>query len=153
MGAENPGRPNDFSDTPEGQTVSFALDHNLYWNGDQAIPFDGSELVNYTDDGHRTVDDPLLPELAGIILPRWQVNNHQFADGSTSIRQAFEKLSKRYGALSRQSPAVDAADPQNASSEDILGRPRPSGTSPDIGAFEFCSSNIPPGLFLIFSDF
>ncbi|NIO08986.1 MAG: DUF1565 domain-containing protein, partial [Deltaproteobacteria bacterium] len=33
MGAENPSRPNDFSDTPPDETNVFILDHNLYWNG------------------------------------------------------------------------------------------------------------------------
>src|SRR5690606_13872913 len=32
MGAENPSRPNDFSDTPPADTAALTLDNNLYWN-------------------------------------------------------------------------------------------------------------------------
>ena len=152
MGAENPARPNDFSDTPAGQTTSFELDNNLYWNGAQPIPSDSNELINYTDDTRPTLNDPMLPVQSGIILPRWIQNSQQFADGSATIRQAFEHLSKSYGALVRQSPAIDAADPQNTSAEDILGRPRPAGTAPDIGAFEFRSVINSPELLMLLSD-
>ena len=152
MGAENPTRPNDFSDTPKDQTTSFELDHNLYWNGSQAIPSDNNELINYTDDTHRIVNDPLLPVQTGIILPRWIQNSQQFADGSATIRQAFKKLIIDYGALVRQSSAIDTANPQNAPSEDILGRPRPAGIAPDIGAFEFHPSISFLQLFLLNSE-
>jgi len=45
MGAENPSRPNDFSDTPLDDTRSFTLSHNLYWNGTEPIPYDNGELI------------------------------------------------------------------------------------------------------------
>jgi hypothetical protein len=153
MDAENPTRPNDFSDTPSGETASFTLSHNLYWNGAEPIPSDSNELINYTDDAHRKIGDPLLALQTGMILPRWQENIHQFADGSTTILQVFVRLANRYGAIRRQSHAVEAADPQNASSEDILGRPRPAGTAPDIGAFEFRGGIITPELFLLYFNF
>ncbi len=152
MGAENPSRPNDFSDTPSGETTSFTLSHNLYWNGTQAIPSDSNEVINYTDDSHRVVADPRLALQTGLIVPRWQESGNQFADGSTSIRQAFERLAKRYGALVRQSPAINAADPQNYSSEDMLRHPRPAGNAPEIGAFEFRSTTTAPEVFLLYAD-
>jgi hypothetical protein len=137
MGAENPSRPNDFSDTPPGQTASFTLDHNLYWNGGVTIPVDSGELVNYTDDANRVVGDPLLSDHNGLVLPRWNPATGLFADGSTSIRQAFERLVRSYGALAGSSPAIDAADLTIAPVDDILGNPRPIGSAPDIGAYEF----------------
>lgn len=97
MGAENPSRPNDFSDTPVGETSFFTLDNNLYWNGGASIPTDSGELVNYTDDANRIVADPLLSGQAGIDLPRWQSDFGDFVDGSTSIRQTFERLVSLYG--------------------------------------------------------
>jgi hypothetical protein len=137
MGAENPTRPNDFSDTPSGQTVSFVLDRNLYWNGGTPIPYDSNELVNYTDDAHRIVGSPLLGDQGSLVLPRWNPVAGHFADDSATIRQAFERLVTLYGAPTAASPVVDAADASQAPAEDILGHPRPFGLGPDIGAYEF----------------
>ncbi|MGA9349933.1 MAG: right-handed parallel beta-helix repeat-containing protein [Anaerolineae bacterium] len=134
MGAENPSRPNDFSDTPPGQTLSFVLDHNLYWNGPNPIPSDASELVNYTDDVHRLVADPGLPNPTNVVLPRWDPNASAFLSGSATVRQEFERLVNSYGALPAGSPATDAADPTQSLADDILGQPRDA--TPDLGAFE-----------------
>ena len=71
MGARYPSDTNDFSDTPLGQTLSFALDNNLYWNGGEDIPYDGGELINYTDDTDRVIGDPLLGDQTGLVLPHW----------------------------------------------------------------------------------
>ncbi len=136
MGAENPSRPNDFSDTPPGETTSWVLDHNLYWNGGAAIPADGSELINYTDDAHRQMANPLLPGLGGLILPRWEANAAQFADGSGTIRAAFENLVLTYGMWGAGSPAQGGALATQSPSDDILGNPRPVGTGADLGAWE-----------------
>ena len=122
---------NDFSDTPPGQTTSFTLDNNLYWNGGASIPADGSELINYTDDNNRVTADPLLAGQSGLILPRW--TGSQFADGSTTIRELFEQLVLNYGTVSAASPVVDRANAAQSPGEDILGNER---SNPDIGAVE-----------------
>ncbi len=137
MGAENPTRPDDFSDTPITHTLSFTLECNLYWNGGDVIPSDPGELINYTDDAERILGDPLLGSQSGLVLPRWDPVAGQFADGSTTIRQAFERLVMQYGTPTGGSPAIDAADAAHALSEDILGDPRPVGGGPDIGALEW----------------
>jgi len=152
MGAENPSRPNDFSDTPPGETASFTLSHNLYWNGGQPVPSDSGEIINFTDDSQRVTDDPKLALQTGITVPRWLESSNSFADGSATIRQAFENLVKQYGALTRKSHAINSADPQNTSTEDILGKPRPANNLPDMGAFEFQRGITTPGLFLLNSD-
>jgi hypothetical protein len=130
MGA-NGGGSNDFSDTPPGETSSWTLDNNLYWNGGSAIPQDGAELINYTDDANRLVANPQLPGQAGLVLPRW--TGSQFADGSSTIAGVFTNLVLLYGTPSGSSPVVDAADPTNAPADDILGNGHPN---PDIGAVE-----------------
>ncbi|MBN1475496.1 hypothetical protein JXA47_01960 [Candidatus Sumerlaeota bacterium] len=140
MGAENPTRPNDFSDTPIGETTSFTLSNNLYWNGGAAIPESAGELVNFTDDAERIVGDPALPGQSGITLPRWDSGAGQFVDGSATIRQAFERLVNLYGIPAEGSLALDQADPSQAPGEDILGAPR--GLSPDIGAVERSSKQV-----------
>ncbi|WP_420629660.1 hypothetical protein [Candidatus Leptofilum sp.] len=130
MGSDG-SNSNDFSDTPPGETSSWTLDNNLYWNGGTAVPTDSGELINYTDDSNRLVADPLLPGQGGLVLPRW--NGSQFADGSATIMEVFTNLVMLYGTPSGSSPVVDAADPTNAPAEDILGNGR---TNPDIGAVE-----------------
>jgi len=136
MGAENPSRPNDFSDTPPGETQVFALANNLYWNGGSAIPSDNAELINYDDDPVALIANPELGAQAGIILPRWNPGSGTFADGSGTIREAFVQLVLAYGAVSPESAAIDAANTATAATEDILGRIRTFGDGPDIGAYE-----------------
>ncbi|MBN1875923.1 MAG: hypothetical protein JXA33_16995 [Anaerolineae bacterium] len=141
MGAENPSRPNDFSDTPIGETLSFTLSHNLYWNGGIAIPEDSGELINYSDDVHGITGDPQLGAQTDLIVPHWEPQEgwyppSRFADGSATIREAFKFLVTLYGTPIAGSAAIDAADPGYAPQEDILGRERPKGNAPDIGAYE-----------------
>ena len=142
LGSDGQGSANDFSDTPPGETASFTLNRNLYYNGGDPIPSDPAELVNFEDDPERIVDDPRLPEPMAIVLPRWDPASGRFADGSTTIRQAFERLVALYGVPGDGSPVIDAADPAQAPAVDILGRTRPAD-SPDLGAYE---------VGLIFSD-
>lgn len=127
------GTMEDFSDTPPGQTATWRLERNLYWNGGAALPFDAGELVNTTNDPGRIVADPRLPSQAGIVVPRWDAATGRFADGATSSRAAFEKLVRSYGVPAAGSPVLNAALAGEASRRDILGRRR---TTPDIGAYE-----------------
>ncbi len=136
MGASSPTGSNDFSDTSLGETASFALDGNLYWNGGAALPYDAGELINTTDDAHALIANPLLADGSAVVLPRWVTVSGEFADGSATIREAFVRLVTLYGTLPSVSPAVDAATPANAPAEDILGRSRAGTGNPDIGAFE-----------------
>ncbi len=155
MGAENASRPNDFSDTPIGETDSFNLDTNLYFNGSNQIPVDENETVNHTDDPNAVYGDPLLGEQTGIVLPRWIPAESRFADGSLTIRQCFTALVNLHGALGEESTAVDRADPSHAPADDILKNPRPSESGaqdslastrngeralPDVGAYEVQSA-------------
>lgn len=133
MGDDGRGM-NDFSDTPPGQTTSFTLDNNLYWNGGSAIPTDSGELINYTDDTSGILGNPLLGGQTGLVIPRWDGNADQFADGSSTIREVFERLVFLYGLPAEKSPAIDSADATHAPAEDILGNSR---SNPDTGAVEF----------------
>jgi hypothetical protein len=128
------GTMEDFSDSPPGDTASFAIDRNLYWNNGAAIPNDPNELINYTNDVHRLIANPQLGSQAGLIVPRWNPGTNLFADGSNSIRAAFETLVKLYGTPPSTSPIVNAADPAHAPVDDILGTLR---SLPDLGAVEF----------------
>ena len=127
----NGGGANDFSDTPPADTESYVLENNLYWNGGQPLPSNSADLINYTDDPAGIVADPQLGSFDGLALPRW--NGSGFNDGSGSIEQAFALLVRQYGLPAAGSRVIDAADPDQNPSEDILGRPR---FTPDIGAVE-----------------
>ena len=137
MGMELPESPNDFSDTLPEETESFVLLNNLYWNGGIDIPVDDSDLINYADDSMALVMNPNLPEQDNIVLPHWDEENGRFADNSATIREVFNRLVLGYGSLPETSPAIDQANPAFSPTEDILGLPRPSGSLPDIGAYEF----------------
>ena len=144
MGA-NGGGANDFSDTPPADTTAnWTLHTNLYFNGGASIPEDPSELINYTDDPARIVGDPVLANQTGLILPRWNPATGLFNDGSQTITEAHRRLVLLYGAPGPASLALDAANPAQSSTEDILGQPRPATTA-DLGAYE-------TGVGLIFKD-
>ncbi len=138
MGAENSTRPNDFSDTPPSDTLSFTLDHNLFWNGGSAIPYNSSELINYTHDANRVTTSPQLLPPSSIFPPRWNQNKGTFADNSQSIEAVFSGLANLYCTLSPGSGAINSGEPNQTPSLDLLGQTR--GSAPDIGACEYTSS-------------
>ena len=115
------GTMDDFSDTPPGETATWTLARNIYWNGGAAIPQDAGELINFTDDATRIVADPALPAASGIVLPRWIPGTGLFADNSTSIREVFLRMVTSYGALPIGSPAANAANAAQSPADDILG--------------------------------
>ncbi|MBN1934774.1 MAG: hypothetical protein JW934_08915 [Anaerolineae bacterium] len=118
-------------------TVNLTFDCNLFWNAGNPFPTSSESIIEVTDDIHRVVGDPLLGDQSGLVLPRWNPGTSQFADGSSTIEEAFRRLVILYGTPAAGSPAIDAADPVYMPAEDILGNGR---TLPDIGAVEF----VPP---------
>jgi len=127
------GTMGDFSDTPIGETLSFALDTNLYWNGGAAIPASASDLVNVGDDAAAVIGDPLLPGLAGVVTPVWDPQAGTFGGGAPTTCAAFEALVTNFGRAGAGSPVIDAARADQSPDHDILGHPR---TTPDLGAVE-----------------
>jgi hypothetical protein len=128
------GSMEDFSDTPAGETASFTLSNNAYWNDGAALPEDAAELVNPSDDSSAVTSDPELGDPSTVALPRWDPDTGRFGDGSSSTCEVFERLVEDYARPSASSSLIDAADASLSAEDDILGRAR-SG-SPDIGAFE-----------------
>ncbi|MEM7245722.1 MAG: choice-of-anchor Q domain-containing protein [Acidobacteriota bacterium] len=130
------GTMDDFTDSPIGQTNSFTLARNLYWNGGNPIPAEADDMINFADDPAPVLGDPVLGDQAGLLVPTWDESSGRFRDGSATIREAFERLVELYGTPGAGSAAVDAGDPGDAPLDDILGNPRPSGSAPDLGAVE-----------------
>jgi hypothetical protein len=137
MGATGSSSTTDFSDTPPGDTSSFTLLNNLYFNGNAPIPVDGSELVNYTDDSQAVLFDPNLAEPVNITLPRWNESGGSFGQELQTIDAVFTALVETYCMPESSSPAVDKGYDIQAPAEDILGRPRNVGLASDIGACEY----------------
>ncbi len=131
------GTMNDFSDCPLTGTDNFWLDNNLYWNDGTPIPTSSSDLINITDDLNSLQGNPLLGSQGSIVIPHFNSNTNLFQDGSTSIQEAFVNLVNNYGTPTSGSIAINAANENEASSEDILGNPR---VIADIGAVEYDSS-------------
>lgn len=122
----------DLFDSPTDMTNSAVLDNNLYYNGGNPIPVDNGQFLTFSDDQNAIVADPQLPPQTGLVAPVWDGTN--FADGSLTIREAFERLVNTYGIPAASSMALDTADSANSASEDILGQFR--GVAPDMGAVE-----------------
>ena len=145
MGAENATRPNDFSDTPIGETGSFTLHNNLYWNGGKDIPASSGELISYTDDIQGLIADPILGVQVDLLLPRWEEESKEFADGSASIRDVFERLVRIYGIPAANSSVFAVGDARYTPMDDILGNIR-SSVNPAIGAYEPITTNPTPNI-------
>ncbi len=128
------GSMNDFSDTPPGETTSSTLLHNVYYNGGSAIPVDGTDAINVTDDTESITGDPVLASQAGLVLPRWEPGSGTFADGSASICEVHINTATTYGTPGSGSVALDAALASECPLEDLLGNVR--GNAPDVGAVE-----------------
>ncbi len=123
-----------FSDSPTGDTTGGQLVGNLFWNGGSAIPSDSGDLFRPGNDASRVEGDPRLPNVgSSISVPRLRSDGSGFADGSSTVRQAFERLVRAYAVPSSGSPVVNAGSSSHANGRDILGRSR-SGA--DIGAYE-----------------
>jgi hypothetical protein len=120
-----------------GNTHNLTFDNNLFWNSGNPFPTSSESIIEVSDDAQRVIADPRLGDQAGLQLPRWDPGAGTFADGSSTIREAFLRLVTLYGAPAPESPAIDAADSAQAPDEDILGHPRPVGAGPDIGAYEY----------------
>jgi hypothetical protein len=64
--------------------------------------------------------------------------------GLAAPAAAFVNATAHDYRLAPGSPAIDAATPLAHVAYDRLGVPRPQGTAPDVGAFEYCEGGCPP---------
>ena len=120
-----------FSDGLPSESSNLALDNNVYWNGGQPMPSDG-DVLNTFMDVHGLNANPLLASQAGIVLPNWQ--GTQFASGTDTIREEFERLVRMYGKPAAGSPVIRRGNPDSSPEADILDVPR--GAAPDVGAVQ-----------------
>jgi len=128
------GTMNRFSTTPAGQTTSFVLDRNLYWNGGAALPNHPAELVNIGNDARALVGNPMLADPAGLPRPWWDAAAGQFNGGHARIADAFAALALAWGVPGQGGAGIAQADPAFMPADDLVGRPRPP--APSLGALE-----------------
>ncbi len=115
--------------------VTFA--RNLLWNNGNSLPGSADGGLEAADDAQRIVQDPKLPAIGQVILPRYDTAANAFLSGQTTIAGEFQRLITLYGVPGSGSPVVDAADASKAAAEDILKQARAGrGAGPDIGAVE-----------------
>lgn len=127
-------------------TVNLTFDNNAYWNDGNAFPTNGESIREVSDDANAVIGDPLLPDPAAAVLPRFVSAGSGFADGSSTIREVFESLVMQYGTPPSGSVLLDAADPLWSPADDILGEDRTAGGAPDLGAVEVASClGVPDG--------
>jgi hypothetical protein len=124
----------DFSDTPPADIDAFTLRRNGYWNGDNAIPEDGTDEVNPSDDTEPRVGDPQLPLQGVVTLPHWIPALGQFNGGHTTIRAVFLHLVETWGKPADTGAGVDQALASEMPADDIRGVAR--GSTRDLGAYE-----------------
>ncbi|MGQ0793021.1 MAG: hypothetical protein ACT4NX_02925 [Deltaproteobacteria bacterium] len=130
------GTMEDFADGDAFETQNAELYNNLYWNGGAPIPSTRGEVFNPKDDKKAVYGDPRInPNQRAITPARWSGDTKSFLSGNKTVREEFIRLVNSYGAIGRESAAIDAADFKTSPMEDILGRIR--GSAPDIGAFEY----------------
>jgi len=115
-----------------GDVASIELDNNLYYNGGNAIPASGSELVDYSDDVSAVLADPKLPAQAPMTLPVWNPDQQVFSGGATDVCQVFTQLAY-FGIPAADSRVVGAARADQSPTLDLLGRLR---ENPSLGALE-----------------
>jgi hypothetical protein len=139
------GTLNRFSNTPFGETTSFTLSNNLYFNDGVTLPENGNDMINPSDDADPVVADPLLPGQGGLVAPAWNSGTGFFADGSTSIQGVFLNLINSYGQPAAGSPVIDRSLAGQIPATDILGQPR-NRVFASLGAYEVGSE------ITIFSD-
>lgn len=123
-----------FSTTPSGQTTSFTLNRNLYWNNGQALPNHPAELINIGNDAQSVVGDPGLANPAAVVTPHWNEVSGTFNGGHARIADVFLALATAYGVPAAHGAGVAQGDPGNMPADDLFGLPR--GASPDLGAVQ-----------------
>ena len=110
---------------------------NALWNKGSSLPASADGGLEAIDDASRITQDPKLPAIGAMILPRYDTAANSFLSGRTSIAEEFQRLVSLYGVPGSGSPVVDAADALKAATEDILKQARAGrGAGPDLGAVE-----------------
>ncbi len=117
---------------PSAGATNITLAGNGYWNGGQPIPDDPAAGLALASDATAVIGDPALSAV-GAPLPTWDPVAKVFADGSTTICEAFVRQATALGIPASTGAGVGVAARTDLD-HDLLGRPRP--TTPTLGALE-----------------
>jgi parallel beta-helix repeat protein len=72
----------------------------------------------------------------------WQAIGYDTQSVTGGLAQTFQDSTASDYQLKTQSPAIDAGTASHTCTPDIVGNIRPSGTAPDLGAYEYTSKAI-----------
>lgn len=134
--ADSAGTMNIFSLGADAGVSLVTFARNLFWNNGNSLPASADGGLEASDDAQRIMQDPKLPAIGSVVLPRYDTATGQFLSGKATIAEEFQRLVNLYGVPAAGSSVVDAADAAQAASEDILQQARTGGTGPDLGAVE-----------------
>ena len=78
----------------------------------------------------------------GFAFSEWQSLGYDTQSVTGTLSQTFQNPAEGNYQLESGSPAIDAGTPAHSCTPDIVGNIRPSGTAPDLGAYEYESATI-----------
>jgi len=137
MGTMGKGRSDtssDFSDTLLHHVRDFTLNNNLIWNGGNSLPSSLLDSINPGDDANLIHANPGFSDNSHLITPVYSSSTQSFADGSYSIREAFERLVYFYGIPKKQYTMKGKVTKFKPPDTDILGMKRVNPST--VGAYQ-----------------
>ena len=147
--------------TPDGAYYGIGLNYganrNSFYNNiiltEGSVPSFSS--TSSTSELKITSDYNLFPDQGQVaetsngrfLFSEWQSLGYDSHSVTGTLSQTFENPAGdaqqiKNWQLKTGSPAIDAGTPAHSCTPDIVGNPRPAGTAPDMGAYEYESATI-----------
>ena len=135
-----------------GIGLNYGANRNSFWNNiiltEGSVPSFSS--TSSTNELEITSNYNLLPDQGqvaetsngGFDFGEWQSLGYDTQSVTGTISQTFQSPSGGDYRLKAGSPAIDAGTPDHSCTPDIAGNPRPTGSAPDLGAYEYESETI-----------
>jgi parallel beta-helix repeat protein len=140
-----------------GIGLNYGANRNGFWNNiiltEGSVPSFSS--TSSTSELEITSNYNLLPDQGqvaetsngGFVFSEWQSLGYDTRSVTGTLSQTFQNpvgdaQQIRNHQLKAGSPAIDAGTPAHSCTPDIVGNIRPSGTAPDLGAYEYESATV-----------
>ena len=135
-----------------GIGLNYGANRNSFWNNiiltEGSVPSFSS--TSSTSELEITSNYNLLPDQGpvaetsngGFVFSEWQSLGYDTQSVTGTLSQTFQDPAGNNYKLLAGSPAIDAGTPTHSCTPDIVGNIRPSGTAPDLGAYEYDSATV-----------